>query len=152
MTEIADKLAIEDVLRRYMAAVDQADARALRAVFSEHGRLRSADHSFSAEEFVDFVLQMKAVVGTTLHNLSNTVVSVSGNEARATSNFYAIHVVPANRPTNAFGTLEQVTDVIIAGRYQDRLQRFEDGWKIVDRFSFIEWQNWTASNDPSKME
>ena len=149
MSEIADRLAVEETLRRYMFAVDQADPVALRRVFSENGRLRSADHSFTADEFVAFVLEMKAVVGQTFHQLSNTIVSLAGDEARATSNFHAIHVVPACTPTNAFGEVAQTTDVIMAGQYRDRLNRFDDGWKIVDRFSVVEWQSWTPSTDPS---
>ena len=150
MKELSDRLAIEEVLRRYMLAVDTADAAALRSVFSEEGRLRSAVGSFTADEFVAFVCEMKSVVKVTLHHLSNTIITLDGDNATSVSYFNAVHVVPAKTPTNAFGQVDEATDVTMAGQYHDQVKRFSDGWKIVDRFSVIAYQCWAPSRDPSR--
>lgn len=150
--QIEDRVLIEDTLKTYMLAVDRGDGAALRGVFSADGRLRSQYQEYSVDEFVSFVQEMKSQVHVTLHLLSNTLVSVKGNEARSTSYFYAIHRVPAGKDTIPFGKFDHDTDVIMAGRYEDHLCRGDRGWQIVDRFSTVDWQHWANAQDAPSVQ
>ncbi len=86
-----------------------------------------------------------------MHHLSNTVIAVHGDTAEAKSYYYAIHRVPGGVDSLPFGRFDQDTDVIMAGRYEDRLRKTDDGWKLVERHSFIEWENWSPAREKSTL-
>lgn len=65
------------------------------------------------------------------HNITNVVIEVNGDEARAASrilawHWFAIPEADALRPT----------DLLAVGGYEDRLLRTAEGWRIHERRGF----------------
>ncbi len=66
------------------------------------------------------------------HLLGSILVTVEGDDARATSYFHAQHV----RAGAPGGDL-----YVIAGTYRDRLRRGAEGWEILERVQEYSWRS-----------
>jgi hypothetical protein len=75
----------------------------------------------------------------TQHNISNTVMRISGATAKAETNCVALHLIPAS---------EGAIELIVGGRYLDALVKADGTWRIAERLYVMDW-NRTA---PSTMQ
>lgn len=140
LTELLDRVAIEDVLHRYCHAVDRCDADLLRTVYWPDG---SDDHVFwsgNAMDFVDFCIPILKSRDQTLHAISNVMMRITGAEARVQCYYNAIERV--RRKDGA------VNDVTFLGRYLDRFEKRGGEWKIAQRKVMIDsWRIYEDSCD-----
>jgi hypothetical protein len=127
---IADRIAIEECIYRYAHLVDAMQFH------------RIADEVFTADGAIDFgaarsvgreaihaqcMAYQGALMGCS-HNVTNVVIEVSGDEARAASRILAWHwfAIPGADPLRP-------TDLLAVGGYEDHLRRTEAGWRIYER-------------------
>src|SRR5258705_13648534 len=87
-----DKQEIHDVIVRYARAVDRFDAALLESCYHEDGVDYRGDVPKTGKEYTKFVLgpQMNEKYRLTRYQLSNILIDVDGDVARAETYFTAI--------------------------------------------------------------
>lgn len=140
----SDIVQLNQLALRYAAAIDSCDVELLQSVFTQAGRLRSY-HPGADEPFADLSgsEQLAAVPNTmrgahryTMHQMTNHLVEVAGDQARGTVLCTARHL--DNDGAHAL-------NVMI--RYVDRYEREQGAWKIADRQIFFLWSERHETTD-----
>jgi hypothetical protein len=135
---ILDRQEIEELLCRYCRALDRLDEPLLRGCFhpdSQH------NHGYvgPSEEFCGYAMDVLRACVATHHHLGNRSIRVDGHHADAECYFTAYHRVGAT-PIEAFGSDSAGKDVLVGGRYIDRLEKRGGQWRIVSRTGVHDWQ------------
>lgn len=118
----ADRFALQDLLARYAAAVDDRDRAAYSDCFTTDvevigfgsGPLQGRD------AWVDYVWEALQGYSATQHLLGQQLVSIEGDHASARTEVQALHV--AADSGNKF---------TLWATYLSEMRRSADGWKIV---------------------
>jgi hypothetical protein len=129
-TELADRLAIAETLALYCRGIDRCDAEQLAAVFTPDAHL---DYGSGAAPIAETIAGLMAGLGgmrLTQHNISNTVMRLDGDTARAETSIVALHLIP---------TPEGEIELVVGGRYLDRLVKLEGRWRIAERLYIMDW-------------
>ncbi len=142
---VIDRQDIAELLARYCRAIDRLDEGLLRSCFhpdSVH------DHGYvgASEEFCGFAMDVLRACVATHHQLGNISIRVDGHRADAESYFTAFHRL-GETPPKAFGADAAGLDLIIGGRYIDRLERRAGEWRIVSRTGVHDWRRFEAPAD-----
>ncbi|MEX5712183.1 nuclear transport factor 2 family protein [Parafrankia sp. FMc6] len=115
---------VTEVLVRYATGIDQRDWDLFRTCFTQDCQ---ADYGgigawHSADTITEWMAQVHAGCGHTMHRITNVVMSSNGDGLTARS--YVDSIVKA--ADNQSGTQ-------VAGYYDDELVNTSDGWKISQR-------------------
>ncbi|WP_404476607.1 nuclear transport factor 2 family protein [Novosphingobium sp. BL-52-GroH] len=127
---IADRIAIEECVYRYAHLVDAMQFhRIAEDVFTLDGSIDFGGTRSIGREAIH--AQCMAYQGALLgcsHNVTNLVIELAGDEARAASRILAWHwfAIPDADPLRP-------TDLLAIGGYEDRLRRTAEGWRIYER-------------------
>lgn len=123
--EIADRLAITDVIYRYCRAMDRIDAELGYSVWHEDGEADyGAIYRGSGRGFVDWVCGAHRAMLATSHRVTNVLVTLDGDKAGSES-----YVVAALRRMDGTRLLQ----TLAWGRYLDRWSRRGGCWAIDRR-------------------
>ena len=124
MTEREDRQDISEVLVRYATGIDRRDWPLFRTVFTDDCELDYGEiGAWSGVDAVtDFMEQTHALLGHTMHRLSNMVITVDGNRALSRTYLDGVMMAPDNK-----------SGVSAIGFYDDELVRTADGWRIARR-------------------
>jgi len=126
VTERSDHDLITDVLVRYATGIDTRDWALFRTCFTEDVHADYGD-GVGAWDCVDGMTEYMTATHQdmldTKHTLSNFVIEVDGDAASASTYVRAVLVV----------TDDPLTWYEPVGRYEDRLVRTPDGWRISNR-------------------
>ena len=126
---VADRLAMSDVLIRYATAQDSRDWELLASCFTDDARLDyDTSGLFDRDDFVAHCRVGLARMKATQHCVTNHVIEVDGDHARSTSYVIAQHV----RNDDVTFTL--------GGTYHDDFVRSGTEWRIASRRSVTSWQ------------
>ena len=139
LTEIADRLAIAETLALYCRGIDRCDPQQLAAAFTPDARIDYGDGAKPVAATLPGLIAGLGAMRLTQHNISNTVMRINGNTAKAETNCVALHLIPAPE-----GELE----LVVGGRYLDTLVSHEGRWLIAERLYVMDW-NRTA---PASMQ
>ncbi|MGH2727172.1 MAG: nuclear transport factor 2 family protein [Actinomycetota bacterium] len=134
LEEIADRLAIDDLLDAYAAALDTKDWGSLRTLFTpdaivdytEEGGVRG-----SIEDAITWFQTTLASFTASQHFVTNRRVKVDGDEASVHAYIFSPLGVPSGD-----GAL---TLVFAGGFYEDVLRRTADGWRFAARTIRASW-------------
>ena len=123
-SNVADRLAIQDVQVRYATALDSRDWPLLSTCFLADAQVHYASspvlEGFEATRaFCDRALSPYRI---TQHLLGNHVAAIDGDTAMASCTLQAIHVTPGDTEIFTF-----------FGTYSDTLVRTAEGWRIATR-------------------
>lgn len=123
-TAYRDRADITEVLLRYATGIDRRDWDTFRTVFTtdcvlDYGEIGSFTGLDAVTDYMD---EVHALAGHTMHRLSNIVIALDGD--RATARTYVDGLILA--PDNASG-------VSAVGIYDDELLRTDQGWRIARR-------------------
>lgn len=135
-SEVADRLAIAETLVLYCRAVDRCDAALLAEVFTPDARIDYGDGAKSPAETIPGLIAALGAMRLTQHNISNTVIRISGASAKAETSCVALHIIPAP---------EGETELVVGGRYLDRLDKREGRWRIAERLYVMDWNRTQAA-------
>lgn len=133
--EIADRIAIDELLTRYATAVDRKDWPLWESCFTEDARIDYRAFGGIAggvAEVRRWLEETLARFSMTQHLVTNREVRIDGDRASCRSAFYnpmALQPEPG-RPAALF---------FCGGYYHDRLERTSAGWRIrerVEEFSY----------------
>jgi ketosteroid isomerase-like protein len=136
--ELEDRLAITDVLYQYGTALDGRDWDVLRDCFTDDAVCDYLEFG-GVNEGKDVIVALCSGVLSGLdasqHLVGNPRVVLDGDRATASCYFQAQHMLTSPGGGNTY---------LVGGRYDDRLRRTDDGWKIEHRTLHCTWQDGNA--------
>ena len=130
ITELADRLAIAKTLALYCRGIDRCDPDQLAAAFTPDARIDYGDGARPVAEVIPGLMAGLGAMRLTQHNISNTVIRITGESARAETNCVALHLIPSPQ-----GEVE----LAVGGRYLDTLAKREGRWLIAERLYVMDW-------------
>jgi 3-phenylpropionate/cinnamic acid dioxygenase small subunit len=128
MTEREDRQDISDLLVRYATGIDRRDWPLFRTVFTDDCELDYGEIGVwkGVDVVADFMEQTHALLGHTMHRMSNMVITIDGNQAAARTYLDGLMMAPDNK-----------SGVNAIGFYDDEIVRTDDGWRIARRRTTI---------------
>jgi hypothetical protein len=127
LKELADRMAITDLIHRYASGIDMRDWALYRSIFADEVFMDFSSYSgapgtkMGADDWVAGCQRMLPGFDATQHSLTNFVYDIRDDEATVTVYMQAEHFI-ANTLGDASHTL--------GGYYLHRLRRGGDGWRI----------------------
>ncbi|MBI1403188.1 MAG: DUF4440 domain-containing protein [Porphyrobacter sp.] len=131
-SEVADRLAIAETLALYCRAIDRCDAALLAEVFSPDARIDYGDGAKSPGETIPGLLAALGAMRLTQHTIANTVIRIIGERAKAETHCVALHIIPGP---------DGDEEVVVGGRYLDRMVKREGRWRIAERLYVMDWNS-----------
>jgi len=128
--EVADRLAIHDVLFRYAHALDDRDSRLLRTCFTEDAVCEVGATLSGIDAIIGFAEGVLSGFDVTQHLIANPRCAVDGDHAESVCDLQAQHVTRGAPGGEHY---------VIGGRYVDSLVRTPDGWRIARRRLRVTW-------------
>lgn len=124
MTEREDRQDIADLLVRYATGIDRRDWPLFRTVFTDDCELDYGEIGAwkGVDAVTDFMQQVHALAGHTMHRLSNQAIAVDGDKAAARTYIDGLIMAGDNK-----------SGVNAIGFYDDEIVRTDDGWRIARR-------------------
>jgi 3-phenylpropionate/cinnamic acid dioxygenase small subunit len=124
MTEREDRQDISELLVRYATGIDRRDWPLFRTVFTDDCELDYGEIGAwkGVDAVTDFMEQTHALLGHTMHRLSNMTITVDGDRAVARTYLDGLMLAPDNK-----------SGVNAVGFYDDEVVRTPDGWRIARR-------------------
>ena len=124
MTEREDRQDITEMLVRYATGIDRRDWSLFRTVFTDDCEL---DYGVigswkGVDAVAEFMEQVHALAGHTMHRLSNQAITVDGDRAEARTYIDGLIMAGDNK-----------SGVNALGFYDDEIVRTDDGWRIARR-------------------
>jgi hypothetical protein len=136
--EIADRLAITEVVVQHCRGVDRADPAILRSAYWPDATVAYGGFDGNAHAFCDHLPAAIRHYTRTQHTVSNIQIECRGDEALVESYVTAYHYLA--RPEGAD------REMTYLGRYLDTMRRRQGYWKIQHRQVVMDWnQNADAS-------
>jgi len=127
--EIADRMAITDVLAAHSRALDRLDLELLQSCYWDDAQVDYGSYKGPAQQFAELVLPaLDAQYELTRHCLCNTLIELRGAQALAESSVNAGHLLAGAKQEMLFG-----------GRYLDTLEQRDGKWKLLHRQVVIDW-------------
>jgi uncharacterized protein (TIGR02246 family) len=124
MTELDDHQDIFDLLVRYATGIDRRDWPLFRTVFTNDCELDYGEIGAwkGVDAVTNFMEQVHAMAGHTMHRLSNQAITVDGDKAVARTYIDGLIMAGDNK-----------SGVNAIGYYDDEIVRTDDGWRIARR-------------------
>lgn len=141
LRRLADRIEIADVLSAYAHGVDRKDGGLVLSCFHPDATFEFLDQPpLPVGEFMGGAAPMAVALRLTAHHLSNHLVSFDGDQADSQIYLNAYHLVVADAPqTPLFPGKGKEYAVMIGGRYIDRFERRDNGWRILRRILTFDW-------------
>ncbi|MFC4296258.1 nuclear transport factor 2 family protein [Novosphingobium tardum] len=136
LEEVADRLAIQDVLCRYTRGIDRCDEAVLRSVWWPGAQADYGSGTVDAGDWSGEVVKGLGTMLRTQHFIGNMLITVDGAAAEAETYCRAYHEVEGN---------DGPQEMEVGGRYLDRLEKRGDEWRITHRRYVLDW----SRNGPS---
>ena len=136
LREMIARQKIADVLARYARGIDRCDLDTLLGVFWPEAKADYGSGEQLAAAWCKATLEALKGMLRTQHAISNQLVEIDGDEARAETYCQAYHELesPAGR-----------REMVVGGRYLDRLERRNGEWRIAQRTYVMDWNRNTPS-------
>lgn len=134
LDDVADRLAIDDLMDAYSVALDTKDWDTLRTLFvdgaivdyTEEGGVRG-----SIDEAIGWFRQAMDAFTASQHFVTNRRVRVTGDTATGSAYIFS----PLGAPNGNGG----LALVFAGGTYDDTFQRTPDGWRFASRTIHATW-------------
>jgi ketosteroid isomerase-like protein len=129
---LLDERDVVAVTHRYCRALDTKDWPALRTVFLDDATAQFGRPAMftGIDAIVGRIRAALEHLDDSQHLVGNNEVAVDGDTATHRCYFQAQHIRKA---------AEGSPNYIVAGRYEDRLARTDDGWRIAHRTLTVMW-------------
>lgn len=128
---------IRDRLALVARGEDRRDAALLTACFWPGARCDFGIFAGSFAEYLTWVVPGSSAIVITQHSLGQVLIELAGDTAQAETHVTAYHRIHMG---------EQERDMMIGGRYLDRLERRGEDWRIAERTMLYDWIQDTASS------
>jgi hypothetical protein len=131
LAEMANRLAIQDVLVKHSRGVDRADGALLKTAYWPDAEVAYGGFNGAAHQFCENLPKAIRQYAATQHRVTNVAIDFHGDDAVVESYVTAYHY----RATDAH---EDDTELTYLGRYVDHMQRRDNHWKISFRCVVID--------------
>ena len=122
LKDLLDIHAIEQLMIRYAERIDANDPEGAAACFTKDGIGNYWGIYKGRQEIAKRLGYILTLFTSTSHHLTNTSIKLNGDSATAMSYVYAFHTMAdSGEPMHYWG------------RWVDRLQRTEEGWRFAQR-------------------
>ena len=130
LREAVAKQKIADILTRYSRGIDRCDIDTLSAVFWPDATTDYGSGRQNAQDWARATVAALKGMHRTQHAISNILIDIDGDTARAETYCQAYHEIdgPSGR-----------VEMVVGGRYLDRLERRNGAWRIADRTYVMDW-------------
>lgn len=134
MSELEDRIAIQDVLARYTVAIDTHAWDDLDVVFTPDATI---DYTSSGgiegryPEVKAWLAEVLPGFAMTQHLVGLPVITLDGDAAMSRTEFY--NPMGQRQPDGSLSLF------FVGGSYQDRLVRMPAGWRIAERTEVQAW-------------
>ena len=136
-SEIADRLAIEEVLATHSRGLDRCDAQALQSCYWPEAEVDYGSYKGPALAFAEIVVDVLAqTYQLTRHGLGNVLFAIDGDTARTETCVSAGHL-----------SLDGTEETHFFGRYLDQLEKRDGCWKLIHRQVVMDWSKRLAVVD-----
>ncbi len=131
MEEVADRMAITEVLAQHSRGVDRADGEILRSAYWPDASVAYGGFHGEASEFCAMLPQAIRAFARTQHVLGNISIDLRGSDARVETYVTAWHYTAAENGPDR--------EMTYLGRYLDRMEKRGNVWKIHHRQVVMDW-------------
>jgi len=129
--EIADRIALRELVERYARIPDDRNYALVDEVFSSDASLTGPGFALQGHDAIRAAMQAIEQYSATLHCVHNQLVEIDGDTARGETWCVANHLHEVEgRPHKLDWGI----------RYQDRYRREPDGWRIRQRELRLIWE------------
>ena len=120
--EVADRIAVQDVMLRYAATVDEKDYAGYKALFTEDVEVVGMGPNVmqGIDEYYPWWKDALDKYDATQHMLSPTYAEISGDEAKTRTDVQAVH----------YPNGETEITVTLWATYHTDMKRVDGEWKI----------------------
>ena len=134
-----DRIALQDVMLRYAAGVDERDMDLYASCFADDVEVTGMASSpiIGRDAWLSYVAKALERFGSTQHMLGPQLATITGDTATTRNDVQATHVLATN-PAQVF---------ILWATYNTRMQRTPSGWKIT-RHELVTRASTTQSLNP----
>ena len=135
MSNLSDRMAIQDVMLRYALGVDERDYELYRSCFADDAEVVdfTREPVYGADQWLEYVKKALANYRSTQHMMGPTYATIDGNVAQARTNVQALHCpLDVNAPNLILWALYETRMVHDVGIW--RIQRH----RLVRRESRLE--------------
>jgi hypothetical protein len=140
MAELADRIAISEILALHCRGVDRADEAALKSCYWPDATTAYGEAAVPAHAFCSQLASAITAYAQTHHMVTNSLFVINGHRAQVETSLLAFHY-----RESADGDDSEMTYL---GRYLDDFEKRGDVWKIMHREPVMSWsQNSTATHD-----
>jgi ketosteroid isomerase-like protein len=122
--EIADQLAIQELVSRYAIGADLRDVAMYASCFAEGAVVYGPGFEMKENLAATTIGFLAHLYDRTMHNVHNYAYTVTGDRATGITHCVASHIDNKNGP-------ETKMDMYI--RYHDKLQKINGEWKFNER-------------------
>ncbi|NQX89581.1 MAG: nuclear transport factor 2 family protein [Halioglobus sp.] len=127
--EVAERMAILDILNLHSRGLDRLDEATIRAAYWPDAQVDYGRFKGEARVFANLIIGvLGGQYALTRHALSNTLVTFEGNFAYSETCVHAGHLLQGGGE-----------ELLFYGRYLDRLEKRTGHWKIVYRQVVMDW-------------
>ena len=125
--QVADRLAIHDVIVRYCRGIDRLDEDLVRSAYWPDSNDDHGNYSGNGYEFAAYAIpRLRRSYDATHHVITNSCVYLHGEAAGAETYVHAYH-------------RKGDTVTLFVGRYVDRFEQRAGEWRIADRVCVHDW-------------
>jgi 3-phenylpropionate/cinnamic acid dioxygenase small subunit len=118
-----DLLEIERLPKRYAFGIDARDWAAVDACFTADARVNGTTGQAIYPEYVANLRRIVEQYASTMHFLGTQLADVEGDDGTVSTYAIAVHL----------GGGEAAAENVVGVRYDDKVRRGADGWRIVHR-------------------
>ena len=140
--QIADRLAVQDVLHSHCRGLDRNDGALIAACYWPDAEVDYGSFKGSASQFAELIgPALGEAYELTRHCISNTLIAFDGATARVESYVEASHLFKGGASEMRFG-----------GRYLDTLEQRGDEWRMLHRQVVMDWSTTREVTDERQSE
>ncbi|MEM7019981.1 MAG: nuclear transport factor 2 family protein [Pseudomonadota bacterium] len=123
MSDMEERIAVQDVMLRYAAGVDDRDLELYRSCFADDVLIVGFDKEdhVGGDNWTAIVKEKLKPFGATQHMLAPQLATINGNKASARTDVQALHYM-ADKPD---------TTLTLWATYKTELEKIDGEWKIT---------------------
>jgi len=130
MGRMVDREQIRDRLARLARGEDRRDATLIRGCFWPDAAVDLGIFTGHFDDYLAWVVPGAPSIPVTLHTLGQSLIELGGDTARVETHVTAYHRIDMGN---------QERDMVIGGRYLDRLEKRGGEWRIAHRTMLYDW-------------
>jgi hypothetical protein len=130
LSYVLDREKIRSCLARLARGEDRRDADLISSAYWPDATDDHGIFTGSFGEYLAWVVPGAEQIPNTLHTLGQSLIEVDGDKAVVETHVTAYHRIDLG---------EEERDVVLVGRYLDRLELREGDWRIIHRTMLYDW-------------